>query len=117
MNAIPKAGDAGVRTVRWNDLDEAGRAAVLRRPTQDTAQPVRDGVAGIIAEVRAGGDDALRALTARLDRAEVVALEVDAPAFDAAEQALDPSLKDAILDGWLAVAPRRLADDHMGRTS
>ena len=98
MNAIPKAGDAGVRTVRWSDLDEAGRAAVLRRPTQDTAQSVRDGVAAIIADVRAGGDDALRALTARLDRAEVVALEVNEAAFIAAEQALDASLKDAILD-------------------
>ena len=98
MNAIPKAGDAGVRTVRWNDLDEAGRAAVLRRPTQDTAQHVRDGVAGILAEVRAGGDAALRALTARLDRAEVVALEVDDAAFDAADRALEASLKDAILD-------------------
>ena len=98
MNAIPKAGDAGVRTVRWAALDEDGRAAVLRRPTQDTAQSVREGVAAILAEVRAGGDDALRALTARLDRAEVAALQVDEAAFAAAEAALDPALKEAILD-------------------
>ncbi|WP_334133089.1 histidinol dehydrogenase, partial [Silanimonas lenta] len=58
------------------------------------------------AQVRADGDGALRALTRRFDGVELAALEVDEAAFEAAERALDPSLKAAMqearerLEAW-----------------
>jgi histidinol dehydrogenase len=87
--------------LHWSALDAAARTAVLRRPTQDTAQPVRDGVAAIVADVRARGDAALLDYTRRFDRAaiaDVDALEATAAEFAAAEAALDAELKAAIVD-------------------
>lgn len=82
----------------WAALDAAACAQALRRPTQDTADAVRAGVAGIVAEVRGRGDAALREYTARFDGAQLTALEVTPEEFDAAEAALDAGLKAAILD-------------------
>ncbi len=87
--------------LRWSELDAGARADALRRPTQATAAQVREGVASIVANVRARGDIALLDYTRRFDRAEladVAALEVAAEEFDAAEAALDPALKAAIVD-------------------
>jgi histidinol dehydrogenase len=97
--AAPAAPKAAI--LQWCALDAEARAAALRRPTQDTAQNVRDGVAAIVAEVRARGDVALLDYTRRFDRAEltdVAALEVSAAEFAAAEIALDADLKTAIAD-------------------
>ncbi len=49
----------------WSRLDEAARSAALTRPVQTVAQQTRDAVATLIAQVRAQGDGALRAITAR----------------------------------------------------
>jgi len=72
------------------DLDrlfDRGRAA-------DPA--VRDAVAAIIADVRARGDDALRDLARRFDRAELASIEVNPRFWDAALAALDPDLRAAL---------------------
>lgn len=85
-------------TVAWSSLDAVARAEALRRPTQDTADAVRDGVAAILADVRARGDAALSDYARRFDRIDIApeALEVSAEEFDAADAALDPTLKAAI---------------------
>jgi histidinol dehydrogenase len=87
--------------LRWAELDANARADALRRPTQETATQVREGVASIVADVRERGDAALLDYTLRFDRAELAdatALEVAAEEFDAAEAALDSELKAAIVD-------------------
>lgn len=82
----------------WAGLDEDGRRAALRRPTQDSAAAVRLGVGKIVARVRADGDAALRKYTRLLDHAVLDEFEVEDAEFAAAEAALDPSLKTAIVD-------------------
>lgn len=81
-----------MRTVDWNGLDEAGRSALLARPRLESDAELERQVAAIIAEVRAGGDAALRECTRRFDRVEPDALwqSVDSRA------ALDPELDAAI---------------------
>ncbi|MBA2239462.1 MAG: histidinol dehydrogenase, partial [Lysobacter sp.] len=54
--------------LEWRELDEAARARVLRRPAQVVGAEVGAAVATIIAQVRGGGDAALRELSLRLDK-------------------------------------------------
>ena len=82
----------------WSTLDAEGQRAALRRPTQDSAAAVRLGVGKIVTRVRQEGDVALRKYSQLLDRAALERFEVDAAEFDAADAALDPSLKAAIVD-------------------
>jgi len=94
----PLASRIDLNLLTWAMLDDAGRRAALRRPTQDSAAAVRLGVGKIIARVRADGDAALRKYTRLLDRALLETFEVSVEEFDAAEAALDPALKAAIID-------------------
>lgn len=87
---------AEIKRLDWNALTDAGRSEALARPPQSRADELRAGVAGIIADVRVRGDEALLELSAKYDRCTLPAIEVDAAEFDAAEAALDPVLKRAI---------------------
>ncbi|MEO7073235.1 MAG: histidinol dehydrogenase, partial [Rhodanobacter sp.] len=69
--------------------------------------PVRDGVARIIADVRARGDDALRELTLRHDRCALDAIEVTDAEIAAAEAQLP-----AVLKGAIAEAAARIEHFH-----
>ncbi|MDJ0909579.1 MAG: histidinol dehydrogenase [Woeseiaceae bacterium] len=51
----------------WKDLDEAGREAALARPAIGYDERMRSSVAELLAEVRRGGDAAVRSLTQRFD--------------------------------------------------
>lgn len=82
--------------VRWNDLDSAARADVLRRPTQRVAETVSADVAELVAQVRRDGDNALRALTQRFDGVEVAHFEVSADELRTACDSLAPPLRQAI---------------------
>jgi histidinol dehydrogenase len=62
--------------VRWRDLDEARKTALLRRPAVRGGPATREAVAPIVAEVRARGDVALRELTRRFDGVALEALAV-----------------------------------------
>lgn len=97
MNA-PLANRIALNLLTWDTLDEAGRRAALRRPTQDSAAAVRLGVGKIVARVRADGDAALRKFSRLLDRAALDVFEVTVDEFLAAEASLDPTLKAAIID-------------------
>src|SRR5512139_2069973 len=85
-----------MKRLDWNTLDEAARREALARPAQARADELKQGVAAIIAQVRARGDAALRELSAKYDRCALDAIEVTAAEFDAAEAALDETLKAAI---------------------
>jgi histidinol dehydrogenase len=77
-----------MRIIDWQSLSESDRHGVLRRPAQRDADLVARGARDIIAEVRRGGDDALRAFTLRFDGVAIDALECTAAEFAAAERRL-----------------------------
>ncbi len=78
-----------LRIVDWKSLSAVERRAVLERPTQRQAAAVTAAVRDIIAQVRAGGDAALRTLTQRFDGASLEAFEVTKGEFAAAASALN----------------------------
>ena len=81
----------------WNVLDESARTVLLARPARARSAEIADGVARILAQVRADGDSALHALTRRLDGVELRELAVAQAAFDDAEQRVDPVLRAAMI--------------------
>ena len=87
-----------MNVLTWSELDDAAREEALRRGTAAAGAEVTVGVADILRRVRTEGDAALRELTARLDGAEVEALEVPVADRDAAVAGLDPVLREAIAE-------------------
>ena len=99
--------------MKWLDTREAGFETTFRALLDDareTTAKVDAAVAALIAEVRAGGDAALIACTARFDRwtpADAAALRVTAAEIDAAVAAIPAAQRDA-----LALAARRIEAFH-----
>jgi histidinol dehydrogenase len=87
-----------MKRVSWSALEAGERDALLRRPAQAVAAEVTTSVAALIAEVRSGGDAAVRSLTERFDGARLDALEIGIAAFEAAAAQLSAPLKRAIDD-------------------
>jgi histidinol dehydrogenase len=87
-----------MNVLTWTDLTETERAEALRRATAAAGPEVTAGVAQILAQVRSGGDRALRELTTRLDGAVLGALEVSVADRDAAASGLAPELREAIAE-------------------
>ncbi len=81
---------------RWNELDEAARTALLRRPAVEAGASVEATVRDILSAVRADGDAAVRRLTRELDGAELASFRVSDEEFGAAERALDDDAVAAI---------------------
>ncbi len=75
--------------------DRRELAALLPRPV-DEQDRSSDAVAAIIAEVRAGGDEALRACTARFDHVDIDELRVPADEIRAALDRIPPALQEAL---------------------
>jgi histidinol dehydrogenase len=95
--------------------DLAGaRAGVLRRASLDEDTARAASVAAIIAEVRAGGDNALRALSLRYDGVAPEALEVPREAWRSAAEGLAPELAEALA---LAAAEVRRFHERQARNS
>ena len=95
MNAGTSSGFAGA-ILDWAALDNPAREAALRRPALQRSEELTATVARIIAQVRADGDSALRALTRRFDGCELARFAVGADEFAAAEAKLDSNVKRAI---------------------
>ena len=89
-----------MKTVDWNMLDAADRRAILERPAQTSNAERAKAVAGIIDAVRREGDAAVRALTLQLDGCDLTDAAVDEADFLAAEAALDPALKQAVVEAY-----------------
>jgi histidinol dehydrogenase len=85
-----------VQRADWNTLYDASQRSFLRRPAVDDDAAIREAVLGIVADVRNGGDDALRTLTARLDGVELADLRVSREEIDAASASLSPEAIEAI---------------------
>jgi len=105
-----------MKRLDWNNLDEAARRDALARPTQARALELQQGVAQIVAQVRAHGDRALRELSATYDRCALDAIEVTEAEFAAAEKALEPALKAAIHEaaGRIEIYHRAAAPQPVG---
>ncbi len=82
----------------WSELDTATQTSWLQRPLATQGDEIATSVARIIAQVRADGDVALRALTRRFDGVEIGSFSVSDAEFDAAEQQVSPALKQALID-------------------
>jgi histidinol dehydrogenase len=82
--------------IDWDNLAADARQAALQRPPQSREEKLIDSVARIIAQVRADGDTALRALTRRFDGCEVADFAVTPGEFAAARAQLDPAVARAI---------------------
>lgn len=95
-----------MKILDWDRLSADERAAALARPPSNSSEERIAAVQRILAQVRADGDTALRALTRRFDNVELDALEVATAEFDAADAGLDPALRAAMveaksrLDAW-----------------
>ncbi|MGV8959067.1 MAG: histidinol dehydrogenase [Stenotrophomonas sp.] len=82
--------------LQWNQLDAEGQAQALTRPVQAVATQTRDTVAALIAQVRAGGDAALREITLRFDGIAPESFEVSEAEFAAAVLAVPAELREAM---------------------
>lgn len=85
-----------MKRLQWSRLDSVARREALRRPAQMTAEDTRVAVGALLEQVRTGGDDAVRALTARFDGVDLKAVEVTGAEFAAAQEAVSASLRAAI---------------------
>ncbi|HUQ39787.1 MAG TPA: histidinol dehydrogenase [Acidimicrobiales bacterium] len=99
--------------LRRIDLRGTGPAGLrdLPRPSAATPPPA-EAVQAIIAEVRAGGDAAVRDCTERFDKVRIDELRVPAAEIDAALAGLTPELR-AALDTALA----NITDYHRGQVT
>ena len=80
----------------WNQLTEARRREVLRRPALANDIDVQRRVADIIERVRRDGDAALHALSQEIEGRDIDGLEVAQAEFASAETALTDEQKAAI---------------------
>ena len=85
-----------LRRAQWTALDTAAQRSFLRRPAVEDDAAIRAAVLEIVADVKNRGDDALRALTTRLDGVELDDLRVSRQEMDAASAALPPQAIEAI---------------------
>ncbi|HTX04768.1 MAG TPA: histidinol dehydrogenase [Steroidobacteraceae bacterium] len=77
-----------MRILTWQSLSAGERVAALARPAQDSRAEIEALAREVIAHVRAGGDEAVRAYTRRFDLAEPVSLAVGPEEFSQAAHAL-----------------------------
>ena len=77
--------------VSWSGLDRDAQRRLLDRPALADDESIRAATAAIIAEVRAGGDDALRDLSERFDGVRPDRLGVTPDEIAAAARELDES--------------------------
>ena len=82
--------------LQWQALDEHERRSRLMRPAVADDARLREDAADIVRQVRDGGDRALLALTAKLDRADLSELRVGEAEFASAEAALPRAGLEAI---------------------
>jgi histidinol dehydrogenase len=85
-----------MRILEWQTLCAGERRAALARPVQSARIEIETAVREIIAEVRAGGDEALRACTRRFDRVELTGLAVGEEEFSQAERQVTAEQRAAL---------------------
>jgi len=94
----------------WKSLSASAKSAALQRPAQKAQKRTAVAVAGILALVRRGGDQALRRITAKFDGVKLASLRVSDGEFASADKALKPADKAA-----LRTACRNLRKFHLAQ--
>ena len=79
----------------YNEPERAEWAALTERMTR-AEEEITQQVAAILAEVKSGGDRALRAITRRIEGREAVRFEIPAEVRRAAAERIAPELKEAL---------------------
>jgi histidinol dehydrogenase len=103
-----------LKMIHWSSLAPEDRQIVLKRPVSRLPD-LGESVAGIIRQVRSGGDHALQALTRQLDQAEPAQLELGSTEMQAALESIDPKLDQAIQDAMSRIEAFHAADIPAGR--
>lgn len=85
-----------MRILDWESLSAGERRAALARPAQAARDEVDTLAREIIANVRAGGDEALRAYGRRFDGAQLESLSVSPEEISQAERALTSEQRSAL---------------------
>src|SRR6185312_8742206 len=85
-----------MRILDWQSLSAGERRAALARPTQTARDDIETLAREVIANVRAGGDEALRVYTRRFDGVELQGLAAGAEEFSQAEHALTSEQRSAL---------------------
>ncbi|MGH8294410.1 MAG: histidinol dehydrogenase [Steroidobacteraceae bacterium] len=85
-----------MRILDWETLSAGERRAALARPVQAARDDIEAVAREVIANVRAGGDEALRAYSRRFDGAELQSLAASAEEFSQAERALTLEQRSAL---------------------
>ncbi len=80
----------------WNALSESERKSLLQRPAVTAGADISRIVTGIVNDIRARGDEALREYTARFDRTDVKTFRVSEAEIEAAEARLSEELKSSM---------------------
>ena len=82
----------------WQSLTADQQTAALRRPDANKSQTLAADVRRLLEQVRQDGDSALRALTRRFDGLELADFRVGEEEFLAAEAAVLPALRTALVE-------------------
>ena len=85
-----------MRILDWESLCAGERRAALSRPAHASRDDVETLAREVIANVRAGGDEALRAYTRRFDGAELQSLAASPEELSQAERALTSQQRSAL---------------------
>ncbi len=107
-----RAGDRPVlNRLDLRGVPEADLAAHLPRPDLATDEPVA-AVRSVLAEVRAGGDEAVRRLTERFDGVTLERSRVEPDEVAAARAEADPALVEALVEAHDAIEAFHLTQLH-----
>jgi histidinol dehydrogenase len=85
-----------MRTIIWNEISEAERRQVLKRPGRGNDPDLRERVAVILSKVKARGDDAVRDFARALDGFEGADFRVPVSEIAAAPEQIDERLRQAM---------------------
>ena len=85
-----------MRILDWESLSPGERRAALSRPAQESRDDVDTLAREVIANIRAGGDEALRAYTRRFDGAQLETFTATPEEFSQAERALTAEQRSAL---------------------
>jgi histidinol dehydrogenase len=85
-----------MRILHWETLSGGERRAALARPAQAARNDIETLAREVIANVRAGGDEALRAYSRRFDGVELQTLAASAEEFSQAERTLTAEQRSAL---------------------
>ncbi|WP_412497879.1 histidinol dehydrogenase [Vibrio furnissii] len=93
-----------MRTVVWQSLSETQQDSILERPAIAEGANITAAVSEVIAKVRAEGDAALLALTAKFDRVTPESIRVTPDEIDAASARLSDEMKQALEQAYTNIA-------------